>query len=285
MASYSDIRRVFLDRLSHIYSDAESHELFLMSLEHATGYDRLRYGLHAQVEVPADIEEKLTGALGALERHVPIQHVVGKAAFYGLTFEVDKYTLIPRPETEELVDLIIGDSPRDKRLNILDIGTGTGCIAIALAKNLPDSGVYAVDISEEALGVAQRNAERNSSDVSFSLLDITRWRDRKMPNKGFDVIVSNPPYIRHSEREAMARNVVDHEPHTALFVTDDDPLLFYAHICDFATQYLCEGGYLYFEINQYLAPQTCRLLHEKGFLDITLVEDINGANRILRARN
>ena len=214
-----------------------------------------------------------------LKQREPIQYVLGQTFFYGIPIQVDNRVLIPRPETAELVDLILKEN-KEIEGNVLDIGTGSGCIAIALAVNLPMSKVDAFDVSVDALNVAYDNADANNVLVRFYQYDIINekeWED------SYDVIVSNPPYICESEQKEMDKNVKDYEPSTALFVKDDDPLIFYRHIADFAQSHLNRNGKLYFEINQKLGGSTSDLLQKRGFNQVEILTDMYGNDRMVRA--
>ena len=208
----------------------------------------------------------------------PIQYILGETEFYGLPFKVTPATLIPRPETEELVDWIIANCNKNPK-TLLDIGTGSGCIAIALAKNLPAVKVSAMDISEEALKVASENAIYNKVTVNFSKKDILGTST--LPQK-YDVIISNPPYVRNSEKEMMQKNVLDFEPASALFVEDDNPLLFYSKIAKLAKNYLNPNGFLFFEINEYLSKEVIQLLERESFSEIELKQDFFGKDRMIK---
>ena len=215
----------------------------------------------------------------------PIQHILGQADFYGNTFLVNEHTLIPRPETEELVDWIIKDHKANIRntLNILDIGTGSGCIAISLQRGLKQAKISALDVSTEAIKIARINADKLASQISFIEADILDW-DSSLTNKmDLDIIVSNPPYITPKEQVAMHNNVLLFEPHSALFVEEHFPLLFYSTIADFGQYHLKLNGLLYFEINQYLSAETTDLLRKKGYKDIEIRKDINGVDRMIKA--
>ena len=207
--------------------------------------------------------------------------MLGKTSFYGLDFEVNPAVLIPRPETEELVDWIIKSNvaaQASKIIKILDIGTGSGCIAISLAKNIPDAQVFAIDVSAEALATAQKNAEINKVQVTFINKNILETTDLEQQ---FDIIVSNPPYVRNLEKEEIKKNVLDNEPHLALFVQDNDALIFYRKIAELAQENLSENGQLFFEINQYLGQEMMELLEEMNFKNIELRKDIYGNYRML----
>jgi release factor glutamine methyltransferase len=228
-----------------------------------------------------------------LKKEKPIQYILGETEFYGLPFLVNVNTLIPRPETEELVEWIIKSTNyeiQSTKLRILDIGTGSGCIAISLAKNIPNAEVSAIDVSEKALATAKKNAEINKIVVNFINVDILKINDlAELPTSNFqlptqfDIIVSNPPYVRNLEKAEIKPNVLEYEPHLALFVEDTDALLFYRKIANLAKENLSENGQLFFEINQYLGKETVELLEDLGFKNIELKKDIYGNDRMIRS--
>ncbi|OAV72398.1 Release factor glutamine methyltransferase [Bacteroidales bacterium Barb6] len=221
--------------------------------------------------------------VGRLRQSEPVQYILGKTCFYGLPFRVNPSVLIPRPETEELVELILTDE-KGRGGAVLDIGTGSGCIACTLAKLLHNSRVTAVDVSEAALAVARENARLLGVAVDFVCADIfSEEQTGERIAGGFDVIVSNPPYVTESEKGTMEKNVLDYEPHTALFVPDDDPLVFYRRIARFGRQRLNRGGRLYMEINARLGGETAELLRGEGYGEITVISDISGKERIVKA--
>ena len=211
----------------------------------------------------------------------PIQYILGEIEFFGLTIKITPDVLIPRPETEELVDLII-KSTNKKRLTILDIGTGSGCIAIALAKNLPESNVYGIDVSEEALSVAIQNAISNGANIDFSQVNFLNSNE-KVDGGLFDLIVSNPPYVRYSETNLMKTNVLDYEPHLALFVNDNNPLLFYKVIAKRANELLKLGGTVFCEINEAFGMATVAVFIDNNFENVKIHKDINGKDRFISA--
>ncbi len=224
-------------------------------------------------------KQKIIHIVERLNNNEPIQYVLGKTEFYGLDFKVNSSVLIPRPETEELVEWILLETPQINP-HILDIGTGSGCIAIALAKQLHYGTVDAWDISDKALEVARVNAAINNVTVKFSKVDVLKPVDI---NKQFNIIVSNPPYITLSEKNLMERNVIGFEPHEALFVPDDESLIFYIKIADIAQKMLNKDGRLYFEINQAKGTEILELLQRKGFINVELKKDISGNSRMIRA--
>jgi release factor glutamine methyltransferase len=224
---------------------------------------------------------KFTAAIKELKQEKPIQYILGKTVFFNLPFRLTPAVLIPRPETEELVDLVLqeykGTAPR-----VLDIGTGSGCIAISLKKQMPLAQVYALDVSEKALAIAAENAALNKVEIGFLLKNILDpMESGGMPQ--LDLIVSNPPYVLRQEQAGMDKNVLDYEPHLALFVEDNDPLLFYKAILSFSEHHLQAGGRLYFEINSAFGTELIQLIKGWGFAGVTLHRDIPGANRFISA--
>ncbi len=274
-------RQYLKAELSGLYSDLEIRNLFFQIMEHLTG------GTHAEILANkySDLSDtqikEFESILVRLKKSEPIQYVLGVSYFYGLDFMVRKGVLIPRPETEELVDWIIKDVKDNSNIKVLDIGTGSGCIAISLARNLHLNGIVAYDVSEEALCIAKENAEKNNIKLDLQLVDILQRSQEKLEE--FDVIVSNPPYIRELEKADMEANVLDYEPDTALFVTNRDPLVFYRHIAQFAMINLKKGGLLYFEINQAFGQATVDLLSKLGFVNIKLRKDCYGKDRMIKA--
>lgn len=224
--------------------------------------------------------QELESILYRLQKYEPIQYIKGTTDFYGLTFKVNEKVLIPRPETEELVGLVLSEN-KDRQLKILDIGTGSGCIAISISKNLPDAEVVAWDISPEALCIAKENNDNQGTHVRFERTDVL---DFSPEEPLFDVIVSNPPYVAESEKKEMERNVLDWEPALALFVTNEDPLLFYRKIAEIGLTLLLPGGKLYFEINQSFGAETGALLADLGYYEIQILKDLSGRDRIVKAR-
>lgn len=225
-------------------------------------------------ELSEDDFLKLENRRKRLETGEPVQYVTGKAYFYGLRFLVDKNVLIPRQETEVLIDIVVKSCKNAGKIRILDIGTGSGCIAVTLKKHLPDALVYALDISEGALDVCKKNAELNGVDVDAFIFDILSWNSFPVQGK-FDLIISNPPYVLESEKQLMHRNVVGFEPATALYVKDENPLLFYEVISRFAALNLKKGGELYFEINERFAAEVVELNESSGLSGHKIIEDLN----------
>ncbi|MEM9141410.1 MAG: peptide chain release factor N(5)-glutamine methyltransferase [Bacteroidota bacterium] len=294
------IRTIYHTELDTLYGTEEVDHFFYLALGHYLGLERFILAVQPQYALAKREEQPLFETLAQLKQERPIQYILGKAHFMDLEFTVNSNVLIPRPETEDLVRWIFGeigstkyhtltsdDKTNNSEFNILDIGTGSGCIAIALAKNLANATVYAFDISKKALATARKNAEDNKVQVEFLEVDILHFkRDiASLLNTRFDIIVSNPPYVREMEKKEIRKNVKAYEPSMALFVPDDDPLLFYKAIMKFSKQHLKSGGKLFFEINQYLAQETEQLLKDFGFTDIALRKDIFGNDRMLKARN
>lgn len=278
-----DYRTHFIQTLTPLYDAGEAESFFYLTLENRHGLKRVDLVLQPDFHLSDHEIQDWNQILDGLIDFTPIQYLLGRTEFYGLEFQVNGNTLIPRPETEELVQWILFDCERAQRtqpLRILDIGTGSGCIAIALAKNLPDAMVSAIDVSPEALEVAARNAVFNGVKVQFLQQDILETTDLATQ---YDIIVSNPPYVRELEKQEIKPNVLEHEPHLALFVADDDALVFYKKITQLALKHLTQDGKLYFEINQYLGTEMVELLKNLDFKSLNLRKDIYGNDRMLKA--
>lgn len=275
-------KNLFFDALKNIQDEQEIESFFFILTEYLHNLKRVDVALNPDFEISDAAIEKWNAFLVELQQEKPIQYITGEAWFYGLRFEVNENTLIPRPETEELVEWII-ESQKSKvqsqKLEILDIGTGSGCIPISLKANLPQANVSAIDVSEQALEVAKINAVSNNVEVNFIQANILEVEDL---NQYFDVIVSNPPYVRNLEKQEIKKNVLDYEPHLALFVEDTDALLFYRKIAQLALKNLSSNGLLFFEINQYLGNETVELLENLGFKNIELKKDIYGNDRMIK---
>ncbi|SFS56962.1 release factor glutamine methyltransferase [Zhouia amylolytica] len=275
-----DIQDIFHKELDDLYDFKEVNRFFYLLLDHNFDIQRIDIILEPDKVISKKEETIIFKALDDLKLQKPIQQILGVAYFYGLKFRVNNETLIPRPETEELVDWIIRDcKDKIKPLKILDIGTGSGCIAITLSKNIPLVEVTAIDISRKALDIAKENALNNHVDINFLQADILKLESLLGE---YDIIVSNPPYVRYLEKEQMKSNVVDFEPHAALFVPDQDPLLFYKQIAWLSSNHLNQEGNLYFEINQYLAKDTTDMLDEFGFKNTIVKKDLSGNDRMIR---
>jgi release factor glutamine methyltransferase len=276
-----EIKNIFHLELDSIYPKEEVDSFFYLAIMHYLDLERFVLAMQPDLVVSKAQEKSLLEALAQLKLEIPVQYILGMAQFMDLDFKANENVLIPRPETEELVRWIISDCEnQESRINVLDIGTGSGCIAIALAKNLKNARVYALDISDGALEIAKENAVSNQVDVELIQADILILD--KLGIK-FDIIVSNPPYVRMVEKDSMKSNVVEHEPGIALFVSDDDPLVFYRRIVEFAKSNLKKDGMLYFEINQYLAEETKELLKD-DFSTVELRKDIFDNFRMLKGR-
>ncbi|TKB98429.1 peptide chain release factor N(5)-glutamine methyltransferase [Pedobacter cryotolerans] len=286
----------FIDELNLLYQKDEAQAIFLLTLQHIKQYSRADYILKKEEEISTNELINFENALKDLLAEKPIQYILGETYFYGLPFKVNPSVLIPRPETEELVDWILSVLNSDeqivnrksKTVNILDIGTGSGCIAISLKKNLPEAKVYALDIAADTLATAQQNAVLNDVDVNFIQDDILepRFIQSHISNltSQISLIVSNPPYVKEDEKPEMNNNVLANEPHRALFVSNQNPLIFYEAIANFALKYLEENGLLFFEINEYLGEQTVQLLKDKNFKNIELKKDMQGKDRMIGCR-
>lgn len=282
--TWKDIEQQFYTDLAAIYPKEEIKQLFLITLEKVATISANRYILVQNEHASDEQTNHLLRVLEELGQNRPLQHILGEGYFYGHIFHVNEHTLIPRPETEELVHLIIQENRSKKGLKIIDIGTGTGCIPISLALAMPANQYTAVDISTEAIQVAKTNAQTLQAEINFVQADILEWELVFDKDLKYDIIVSNPPYITAKEKEQMHSNVLEFEPHSALFVEEEAPLLFYDYIADFAQAHLNPNGTLYFEINQYLSKETKSLLLKKGFTKVDVIQDINGADRMIRAK-
>lgn len=281
----------FFDALKNIQDEQEIESFFFILTEYLHNLKRVDVALNPNFELSDAEVEKWNIILADLQQEKPIQYITGEAWFYGLKFEVNENTLIPRPETEELVEWIL-NSPiihHPSSMNILDIGTGTGCIPISLKANLPQANVSAIDVSEKALEVARRNAVSNKVEINFIQTNILEVEDlSQLPSpiihhpSSYNIIVSNPPYVRNLEKQEIKKNVLDYEPHLALFVEDTDALLFYRKIAQLALKNLSPNGLLFFEINQYLGKETVELLENMGFKNIELKKDIYGNDRMIK---
>ncbi len=320
-------RTQFVQALSSIYDAIEAESFFYLILEEKHKLKKKDLALNPDLTFSEEEIQIWDFLLEQLKQEIPIQYLLGKTSFFGLDFEVNPDVLIPRPETEELVDWIVQSRKSEvgiqklevrsrksevgsqklevgsKEIKILDIGTGSGCIAIALAKSLENATVFAIDVSEKALATAQKNAEINKVEVNFIHIDILKINDfeqlpsspasrqadnspclpagRQLPTE-FDIIVSNPPYVRELEKQEIKKNVLDNEPHLALFVEDNDALVFYKKIAELAQKNLSQNGQLFFEINQYLGKEMMELLEKMNFKNIQLRQDIYGNDRMIR---
>ncbi|MBO5809294.1 MAG: peptide chain release factor N(5)-glutamine methyltransferase [Bacteroidales bacterium] len=277
-----DIRKYYCEQLCSVYDNDEANAMILILLEHYFNITRIKMALEPDMRLSESEMLTFHFAVKDLLKNKPIQYIIGETEFCDLKFKVNENVLIPRPETSELVMKIINSQQptANSQQLILDIGTGSGCIAISLAKQIPNSKVYALDISEKALEVAKGNAINNDTDVTFIHDDILNLKNNIEIE--FDIIVSNPPYVRELEKAEMRDNVLDWEPHNALFVSDNDPLIFYRNILEFAKSHLKENGEIWFEINEYLGKEMADLCKEYGFSDVEIFKDFRGKERIVK---
>lgn len=276
-----DIRDFYLERLKKIYPGPEAKKLLEIILEELTGVSRMHLVTEPDLRVSESDLLKIHFACKDLLNYKPVQHITGMADFYGLRLRVNPYVLIPRPETEELVEWILNDLQQRPADSALDIGTGSGAIALALKKHHPEMEVTALDNSQNALHTARMNAEHNDLKVHFKYADIIKGVD---PDDllQYDIIVSNPPYVTEADKKEMQPNVLDYEPASALYVPDDDPLIFYRAILNFAKSHLLPGGKIYFEINERFGEEMIGLLEAFGYQNIHLKKDLNDRDRMIR---
>jgi len=279
--NFKALRQYFTRKILGLYDLEEADALFYIVAEKVSGWGRAKVIFNQ--DKPVNVKELQTyeDIINQLRSGKPLQYILNEAHFYGLTFMVNPSVLIPRAETEELVNWIVAIAGQgDSNGDLLDIGTGSGCIGITLKKHLTDWNVFAMDISPTALAVAALNAKANNVQVQFIEADALVYHSQQQ----FDIIVSNPPYIKEDEKAAMQANVLDFEPHSALFVSNQNPLVFYKAIADLALKNLRKKGYLFFEINEYLAEQTVAMLAAKGFKNIELKKDMQGKDRMICCR-
>lgn len=298
-----EYRSHFIQELLPIYDEGEVESFFYLILEDKHKLKRIDLALQNDLGFSENEIQNWSIIVEQLKQEIPIQYILGETNFYGLNFEVNENVLIPRPETEELVDWIVESEKLEvqsrsfgkklgvagENLKVLDIGTGSGCIAISLAKNLQNFQVFAIDISEKAIETAERNADKNNVSIHFIKTDILKLNNLdELQTSSFpvsikyDIIVSNPPYVRNLEKAEIKKNVLDNEPYLALFVDDNDALIFYKKIAELAQKNLSKKGKLYFEINQYLGKETVELLTKMNFKNIELRKDIYGNDRMIR---
>jgi release factor glutamine methyltransferase len=278
MISSEDLFRQTSAKLEKLYGKTEAQSLSFLLMEYLFNLTRTEI-LSGKLLSPDQKIIQLNEFTVRLNRSEPLQYIIGQTEFYGYHFNVSPSVLIPRPETEELVDLIIKENKNIRPLSILDIGTGSGCIAITLKKTIPEATVYALDVSIKALEVAKQNAQQNKTEINFIESDIL---SSQTPIPQTNLIVSNPPYVMHSEKELMKENVLAHEPSLALFVEDHDPLLFYRTISEKAKKNLLPKGKLYFEINEQFGNETAMLLEKADFKNIKILKDLSEKDRMVR---
>jgi len=277
----SAIQSVFHSKLHPLYPKQEIDNVFKLVVDDLLNYSKIEIHQNLHKNILPETEKKMQIILERLANAEPIQYILGRTEFYGLPLTSDKRALIPRPETEILVDSVVKEHTPKNNLTILDIGTGSGCIAIALAKSFPDCYITAIDNSKEALDLAQINAELNTVEIDFINDNIL---DPRADYSLLDIIISNPPYVRNSEKQYMHRNILEFEPENALYVTDDDPLIFYKAIAGFSKKHLHPQGSIYLELNEFLGKEIEELYSISGFRDIKLNKDLNQKYRYLTAR-
>ena len=276
----NQLQTLFHKELASLFPKTEIDSFYNILVEHKLGMTRIDRAMQPQFELNREQTSYFTRTIEALRNETPVQYITGTSHFYGSTFNVNSNVLIPRPETEDLVSWILEDIRKEAKIDILDIGTGSGCIAISLAKNLKNATVWALDFSEDAIQTAKVNALANKVDIQFLQQDILKTHEL---DKSFDIIVSNPPYVRELEKKEIQKNVLAYEPHSALFVEDTNPLIFYDKITTLAGKHLNPNGKLYFEINQYLATEMMEMLRNKGFTKNELRKDIFGNDRMTKS--
>ena len=274
-----EFKTFFSNKLLSKYPTTEIDAFFFILIKDKLNLERVDTVLKPNFFIEENKLLELFSITEELFNEKPIQYILGKTEFFGYPFLVNRHTLIPRPETEELVEWILKSIDVTKSLKILDIGTGTGCIPIALKKKLPNAIISAIDVSEKALKVARENAVLNNVAVQFIQKDILTTKSLE---ENYDIIISNPPYVRELEKAEIKNNVLENEPHLALFVENDNPLIFYNKIAELAKNYLLKKGLLFFEINQYLGKETKLLLAQKGFKKIELKKDFSGNDRMIK---
>ncbi|MBC7400122.1 MAG: peptide chain release factor N(5)-glutamine methyltransferase [Mucilaginibacter sp.] len=285
METVKDVFAIFKQELAVLYDPQETEAITLTVLTELLNTSKGIIKAFPEKELTLTQQEEINNILTQLKTGKPLQYTLGYAEFYGLKFLVNPDTLIPGTETEELVQWVLNEVAVAGAVavgNILDIGTGTGCIAISLKKNLPNAQVSAIDISAEALKTAKQNADLNEVDVNFIEADIL---NSQLTTHNLQLIISNPPYVTLEDKKRMHTNVTDFEPHTALFVPEDDPLIFYKAIADYAVANLVKGGLLFFEINESLGEETVELLESKGFKNVELRQDMSGRDRMVKSRH
>jgi release factor glutamine methyltransferase len=280
--NFKQLSQHFTRELSGLYDHEEAVAVFAVVARQVSRFDRGKLSLKSSESVPEPDLVLYNGILNELKTGKPVQYVLGETLFYGLSFKVNPAVLIPRPETEELVEWVLESVAAEAMsgLQILDVGTGSGCIAVVLKKHLDTAGVFALDVSKDSLSMASDNAVINEVVINFIEADIREYSGRET----FDVIVSNPPYITTNEKREMHENVLAHEPHLALFVSNEDPLVFYKAIADFALLNLKPDGFLFFEINEHLGKETVQMLKDKSFINIELRRDMQGKDRMIKCR-
>lgn len=277
----SDVKKYISDKLIPFYDVNEINSFIYLIFDHLFSFSKIDLILKSDDKINESELVKIFSIVKDLKNHKPIQYILGKTNFMGYDFSLSSGVLIPRPETEEMLNMIIDDNNENEKLKILDIGTGSGCIAISLKKSLLNSDVFALDISEKALEIAKKNALDNKAEIFFSKYDILN-NDTKIDFPIFDIIVSNPPYVRESEKAMMNKNVLNYEPAQALFVKDDNALIFYNAIIDFAKKHLKKQGKIWLEVNEYLTHDLKKLFKNKGLINIDVLKDMENKNRFFK---
>lgn len=275
-----DLKSIFFEKLDSIYPPSETETIFFLVCRQLLNYSKIDLHTKKDVNLSDEIRTQFLNILYRLLKNEPVQYILGSTEFYNLRLLTDERALIPRQETELLVDIIVKEYQNKQNLRIIDLCTGTGCIAIALKTNLNNAKVSATDLSKEALELAEVNAKNNHCDISFI------WDSILTPEKNyetFDIVVSNPPYVRDSETSLMHKNVIDYEPHLALFVEDSNPLVFYKAIADFAVKHLEKKGIVYCEINEAFGEKTAEIFAHKGLFNTTILKDLNNKDRFIKA--
>jgi len=273
MLKVGNIIPLFLKKINN-YSNEETTSIAYIVIQEILGFNKIHVILNSDNIISLNHENKINLIINNLKLDKPIQYILGKANFFNLSFFVNKYVLIPRPETEELINWIL----ENKFNKVLEIGTGSGCISISLAKN-SSANISAIDISSNAIKIARKNADNYKLDINFLCEDVFSFKT----DEKYDLIVSNPPYVLESEKKKMHNNVLNFEPHNALFVKDTDPLLFYNFISVFASQHLNSNGFLFFEINEMFENEIILILKRNNFVNIELKKDLNGKDRMIKA--
>lgn len=278
----TELLKTLKDSLQQSYDLREAENISIVLIEYFFEMSKTQILMDAPFsELDKELVDNLNECVKRLLEHEPIQQILGETEFYDLPFYVNEHTLIPRPETEELVHWILEDNKENSEFRLIDIGTGSGCIPISIKKNKPKADIIGLELSHDTLDVAKDNADLNEVDVYWIQDNILNYSYKA--DRPYDIIVSNPPYITDTEKQLMQKNVLDFEPHLALFVDDKEPLIFYDHIADYAIKHLKTNGSLYFEINEAFGKETIHLLEEKGFYEIELKKDLNDKDRMVKA--
>jgi release factor glutamine methyltransferase len=283
METVKDVFTEYRTQLSALYDTQEADAIALTVLKEVTNQTGAYLKAFPEYHLSVEWQGTMKAILKELSTGKPLQYVLGHTEFYGLPFKVNPSVLIPRPETEELVEWVLKSDLPQTDISLLDIGTGSGCIAISLKKNLPNATVWAMDVSADALKTAKENAKLNDVEVNFIEADILNLTHNSQLATHNNIIISNPPYVTPTDKDLMHTNVTDFEPHTALFVPQDDPLLFYKAIADLAAKNLVKGGLLFFEINESYGNKTAEMLKEKQFKQVELRKDLSGRDRMIKA--